>query len=83
MIVLAGKGRDVIVLVQQHQMELGEGAEWGGAIVTGLDGECVILHFLPVKDLCGANGSGVTVDGEPTSVVLTCRQSEMTSVERK
>lgn len=71
MVALTGEGGDVIVLVQQQQLELGGGAELGGAIVTGLYGECVILPFLTVKDLCGADSTCVAVDGEATSVVLT------------
>lgn len=74
MVALTGEGRDVIVLVQQQQLELGGGAERGGAIVTGLYGECVILPFLAVKDLRGADNTCVAVDGEATSVVLTCKK---------
>lgn len=70
-VALSAEGRAVIILVQQHQVKLGEGAQWGGTVVTGLNGECVVLLFLAVKDLRGADDTSVTVDGEATSVVLT------------
>lgn len=71
MVALTGEGGDVVVLVQQQQLELGGGAERGGAIVTGLYGEGVILPFLAVQDLSGTDNTCVAVDGEATSVVLT------------
>lgn len=71
MVALTCERGDVIILVQQHQLKLGGGAEWGGAIITGLYVECVILPFLTVKDLCGANSTCVTVDCEATYVVVT------------
>lgn len=71
MVALSAEGRDVIILVQQRQLQLGEGAQWGGAVVTGLNGERVVLPFLAVKDLRGADDTGVAVDCEATSVVLT------------
>lgn len=71
MVALTGERRDVVVLVQQHQLELGGGAERGGAVVTGLDVEHVSLPVLPVKDLRGADNTCVTVDGEATPVVFT------------
>ena len=71
MVALTGEGGDVVVLVQQQQLELGGGAERGGAIVTGLYGEGVILPFLAVQDLSGADNTCVAVDGKATSVVLT------------
>ena len=71
MVTLAPERGDVVVLVQQQQLELGGGAEGGGAIVPGLNVECVVLLLLTVQELRGADNARVTVDGEATSVVVS------------